>query len=225
MSDLLVIFDVDGTLVDGQGQIVSAMQMAFAQVGLEAPMRADILSVIGLSLPEAFAKLVDDQSADVQADLVRRYKQAFFDLRKTLGEGTSPLYEGARETLHQLADCDEVFLGICTGKSRRGLEYMLQEHKLQSLFHTTHPADQYPSKPHPAMIEAALADVGLDPSQTVMVGDTSYDMDMARYANVAGIGATWGYHPPHELRAAGAETVLTAFKDLIPYLQKTGRLR
>ena len=102
---------------------------------------------------------------------------------------------------------------------------MLDAHDLRACFHTLQPADNHPSKPHPAMVEAALDAVGLDAGRAVMVGDTTYDMDMARYANVPGIGVDWGYHPAPDLVAVGAETVLSAFDQLIPYLNKTGRLR
>lgn len=224
MSDLLVIFDVDGTLVDGQAQIVGAMTEAFTGLGLPVPMRATILTTVGLSLPETFARLAADHDVAVQLELLERYKTAFFNLHSTQAEGGAPLYAGVKETLAILAETNNVYLGIATGKSRRGLRHMLDEHGLNGVFHTLHPADLHPSKPHPAMIAAALADVGLEPAQAVMVGDTSYDMDMARYAKVAGIGVDWGYHPPGDLIASGAETVLSDFSQLIPHLQKTGRL-
>lgn len=225
MTQLLVIFDVDGTLVDGQAQIVGAMTRAFEAGGLVPPERAAVLSTVGLSLPETFAKLLPDHDPDVKANLIEGYKQAFFDLRVELGEGASPLYDGAIDTLRTLAARDDVFLGIATGKSRRGLDHMLDAHNLRECFHTLQPADDHPSKPHPAMVEAALDAVGLTADRAVMVGDTTYDMDMARYASVSGIGVDWGYHPAPDLVAVGAETVLSAFDQLIPYLNKTGRLR
>ncbi len=225
MNELLVIFDVDGTLIDGQVQIVSAMHSAFSNLGLPVPERDTILKTVGLSLPDAFAMLATEHSIAIKTKLVEGYKQAFIDLRSRNGEGASPMFPGALDVVRTLSAMDSVFLGIATGKSARGLNHMLDEHGLRPHFDTLHPSDFYPSKPHPMMLEAALEDLGLKPEQAVMVGDTTYDMDMARYAKVARIGVSWGYHSVTSLIAAGAETVLTGFEHLIPYLKTTGRLQ
>lgn len=224
MNELLVIFDVDGTLIDGQVQIVSAMHIAFTALGLPVPEREHILKTVGLSLPDAFAMLATEHSIATKTKLVEGYKQAFMDLRSIHGEGASPLFPGAADVVRALSAMDGVYLGIATGKSARGLNHMLDEHGLRPHFDTLHPSDLYPSKPHPMMLEAALEDLGLKPEQAVMVGDSTYDMDMARYASVDRIGVSWGYHSVDALVAAGAETVLTGFEDLIPHLQTTGRL-
>lgn len=224
MTPLLVIFDVDGTLLDSQAQIVHSANTAFEAMGLPQPPRAEVTAIIGLSLPEAFARLAPEVGPVVQMQLVAQYRKAFAARRVEQGEEAAPLYDGARDALEALASYDEVFLGIATGKSRRGLDHMLDAHGVRSFFHTLHPADLHPSKPHPAMVLAALEDVGLTSDQAVMIGDTSYDMDMARHAGVAGIGVDWGYHDAALLRAAGAETVLHGYAELLPYLKETRRL-
>ncbi|QBF30140.1 HAD-IA family hydrolase [Thalassococcus sp. S3] len=199
----LIIFDVDGTLIDSQASIMGAMQAAFASEGLPTPERAEVLSIVGLSLDRAFAQLAAEQTAKRQARLVQAYKDAFAAQRLDLGASqAAPLYPGTRDLLDQLSQIPENILGIATGKSRRGLDALLDGHDLRGLFSTTQVADHHPSKPHPSMIEAAMRDVGVDVSDTVMIGDTSFDMDMAASAGVAGIGVTWGYHHRDALGAA-----------------------
>ncbi len=195
----LVIFDVDGTLVDSQGDIVASMTAAFEDAGLPTPTRPEILSIVGLSLDVAMARLAPE--ADT-ARMVRSYKDSYAALRVRKGAASSPLYPGARAALEQIAALDHVLMGVATGKSKRGLDGLIEAHGLEGLFVTRQVADFHPSKPHPSMIHAALNETGVDPQCAVMIGDTSYDMDMAANAGVAGIGVTWGYHPRAHLTAA-----------------------
>lgn len=208
----LALFDVDGTLVDSQAQIAAAMQRAFEAEGLAPPVRGDVLSIIGLSLPQAMARLAPRADAAVRMALVERYRAAFVALRAD-GE-TPPLYPGAAELLRALACVDTVFLGVATGKARRGLDHVLAAHSLEGMFHTMQVADDHPSKPHPSMVERALAETGVAPGDCVMIGDTSFDMEMARAAGVRAVGVAWGYHPVEDLRQAGAETIAGDFGDL-----------
>lgn len=203
----LVVFDVDGTLVDSQAHIVSAMQHAFSSCGLTCPPRANLLGIVGLSLPQAMARLAP--GAD-NAALVEAYKASFTALRMT---EVSPLYPGARAALDLLAARDGMLLGVATGKSRRGLRHVLAAHDLAGFFTTTQVADDHPSKPDPAMLMAAMQEAGADPRDTVIVGDTSFDMDMGRAAGVRRVGVSWGYHPVAALTAA--ETVIDRF-DALP---------
>lgn len=207
----LVVFDVDGTLVDSQAQILAAMSAAFAEIGRPAPARAEALAVVGLSLPLALARLAPDLDARGLDRAVAAYKAAFAELRGTAG---APLYPGARAALERLAARPGVVLGVATGKSRRGLEHVLDRHGLCGMFATLQCADDHPSKPHPAMLAAALAEAGVPPTAAAMVGDTDFDIAMARAAGTAALGATWGYHPPARLAAAGAHRLLPDFAAL-----------
>lgn len=209
----LVIFDVDGTLVDSQGDIVAAMTHAFDGVGVPVPASGDILNIVGLSLDVAMARLAPDLAADAHMRLVEGYKSAYMALRVTTGAAqSSPLYPGARAALEALQSAPETLLGVATGKSRRGLDKLLEGHGLTGMFVTQQVADFHPSKPHPAMIAAALAETGVDSRAAVMIGDTSYDMEMAKAAGVAAIGVSWGYHPASALGAA--DVVIDRFSDL-----------
>ncbi|MCE8523287.1 HAD-IA family hydrolase [Ruegeria pomeroyi] len=212
----LILFDVDGTLVDSQAAIVGSMTAAFDALSLPVPARADILSIVGLSLPQAMARLAPGQSETTQARLVEAYKQSYHATRLALGEANSPLYPGAREMLEQLHAVPHYLLGVATGKSKRGLDALIEAHGLERVFVTRQVADHHPSKPHPSMIETALAETGTAPGRAVMIGDTSYDMEMAAAAGVAGIGVSWGYHPPHALDRASC--IIDDFTQLPPAL-------
>lgn len=206
MSNRLAIFDCDGTLVDSQGNICIAMEQAFAAAKLAAPSREATRRVVGLSLVEAMQQLHPDADDAFHAELAEHYRAAFFAMRQ---EGTvyEPLYEGIVEAIEAI-DAAGWLLGVATGKSDRGLNAVLDGHGILPRFVALHTADRHPSKPHPSMIDACIADVGASPETTVMIGDTSYDMAMAKAAGVVAIGVAWGYHPPEELRAAGADMVL-----------------
>ena len=203
MRDLrLVIFDVDGTLVDSQAEIMAAMAFAFASQNMPMLDRPTILSIVGLSLNEAFARLCPQVDATQRGFLVQAYKDAFNDLRGPDGNAElSPMFEGALEALMDLHAHPETLLAVATGKSKRGLDKMIERHGLQGLFVSQQVADFHPSKPHPAMVLAALSDTGVDPSRAVMLGDTTYDMDMGRAGGVGTIGVTWGYHDAATLNA------------------------
>jgi phosphoglycolate phosphatase len=208
----LVIFDCDGTLVDSQHMIVAAMNSAFGTLGRQAPTREDTLSIVGLSLREAFVRLTSAGDADIPA-LIEAYKNGFHALRADPNQ-TEPLYDGARDVVEALAGADDVILGIATGKSQRGVRLVLSHHGIYQHFATIQTADDAPSKPHPGMIEQAMAAVGAEPGSTAMIGDTTYDIEMARAAGVAAIGVSWGYHPVRSLTAAGAHRVVDRFAEL-----------
>jgi phosphoglycolate phosphatase len=192
----LVIFDCDGTLVDSQHLIVACMNEAFASLGRPAPSREATLSIVGLSLFEAFATLTSPDDADIPV-LVEAYKSAFH-AQRLKPDNAEPLYEGAREVVEWLG-AEEVALGIATGKSQRGVRIVMTHHGLLDRFATIQTADDAPSKPHPGMILQAMAAVGAKPDDTVMIGDTTYDIDMAHAAGVASIAVSWGYHAPAAL--------------------------
>ncbi len=206
----LVVFDVDGTLVDSQAEILAAMMRAFAAEALAMPSRSAVLAIVGLSLPQAFARLAPDRTAAVQARLCAHYRDAF-RVSAATGQAHSPLFAGVEVALRRLQARGDTLLAVATGKSRRGLDRLIAQHGWHDLFISCQTADDHPSKPHPAMLMAALRDAGVAPGQAVMVGDTTYDMDMARAAGVTAIGVSWGYHAPDML---AADHVITDFSAL-----------
>lgn len=208
----LAVFDCDGTLVDGQDAICSSMEEAFATAGLEAPHRNAIRRVVGLSLPYALRELAPDASDEARASVVEGYKQAFFN-RRSEGVLHEPLFEGMADLLGRLS-ADGWLLAVATGKSDRGLHSCLDTHGIKHHFVSLQTADRHPSKPHPAMLNEALAEAGSTPGETVMIGDTSFDIEMARAAGVRAVGVAWGYHEPRELLAAGAAGVAETMKEL-----------
>ncbi|MEC9198315.1 MAG: HAD-IA family hydrolase [Pseudomonadota bacterium] len=203
MSDTLrlIIFDVDGTLVDSQADILASMQAGFAAVGQVAPERAQVLSIVGMSLDNAVAELAPDLDQATRDHIVATYKDTYAQLRASKGTASSPFYPGVRETLEQLFSVPHYLLGVATGKSRRGLTSLLDSHGLTGRFVTEQVADFHPSKPHPAMLHEAMRETGIDPQNTVMIGDTSFDIEMAKAAGVHPVGVSWGYHPVQRLNA------------------------
>lgn len=214
---MLVVFDVDGTLLDSAHAIVAAMTHAYASHGLEPPGRAAIVSVVGLSVAEAVAELSHEAPDHPREAIGDAFKQSFRDSLATAPD-ESGLYPGAAEAIEALGACDDVLLGLATGNSRRGVERFLDRFGYRDRFVTTQCADDAPSKPHPAMLHQAAVAAGVAAGQLVMVGDTSFDMAMAKAAGARAIGVSWGYHAPERLRAAGAEIVLDSFEDLGPAL-------
>ena len=207
----LVLFDMDGTLIDSAALISSAMAAAFAEADLAPPAPAAVRAIIGLSLPQAVARLAP---AEAVPALTEGYRAAFVRLRaETGGEGAAPLFPGARACLDRL-DAAGLLLGIATGKARRGLDHALRAHDIAARFVVTQSADDAPSKPDPGMVLNALRLTGVEAGRAALVGDSTFDMEMARAAGARAIGVAWGNRPPEALRAAGAETVLDDFDAL-----------
>lgn len=207
----LVVFDVDGTLIDSQHHIYSAMSQAVTSVGLpELPMQS-VLGIVGLSLPVAIGRLAPEADAETQARIVENYKYAFQSDRNM---GEAPLYPGAMDCLDALSARNDLLLAVATGKSRRGLTTLIEAYGLEGRFVSLQTCDDNPSKPDPAMLQAAMAEAGVEATQTVMVGDTTFDMEMARAAGAAGFGVSWGYHAADTLHQAGAKLVVDDFPAL-----------
>lgn len=215
-ANRLVLFDCDGTLVDSQHDIVEAMNRSFAVLKRPPPPRADVLAVIGLSLPQAMARLLPQADADYHEHAAEEYRLAFQAMRRANGV-SEPLYPGIAALVTRLA-AEGWMLGVATGKSDRGLAICLTNHGLIDHFVTLQTADRHPSKPHPSMALQAMADAGAMPETTLMIGDTSYDMEMAVYAGMRGIGVTWGYHDEQELRAAGAHAIAVDMDELARHI-------
>jgi phosphoglycolate phosphatase len=215
----LAVFDCDGTLVDGQADVCWAMERAFTRAGLPAPEVAAVRRIVGLSLPAAVRALAPDLS-EAQNTAVTEFYRTSFRARREEGLLDEPLYDGIADLLRGLHGAGWQ-LAVATGKSDRGLAACLASHGIADLFVSLQTADRHPSKPHPAMLEAALFEAGADRNQAVMIGDTSFDMLMARSIGVAAIGVGWGYHGAGELLASGAGRVVESAAALAEALQET----
>ena len=214
----LAIFDCDGTLVDSGATIHRALSATFEQNGLELPGPEVTRRVIGLSLAEAMAALLPDAGAEEHLRLAEDYKRAFWTLRAA-GEVEEPLFDGVIELLDALEE-QGWLLAVATGKSDRGLRHCLEYHGIHARFVSLQTADRHPSKPHPSMVEQAIAEAGAAPHSSFVVGDTSFDMAMAVNAGAAGIGAGWGYHDADELVAAGAVAVADRPADVLELVRE-----
>jgi len=201
----LAIFDCDGTLVDSGATIYRALSATFAENGLDLPSVDSGRKVIGLSLAEAMAALLPEAPAERHLGLSEDYKRQFWKLRAA-GEVEEPLFDGVLELLDAL-EADGWLLAVGTGKSDRGLKHCLEQHGIHARFVSLQTADRHPSKPHPSMVEQAIADARAAPETSIVIGDTSFDMAMAVAAGAIGIGAGWGYHACQELMEAGAVAV------------------
>ena len=209
----LIIFDCDGTIVDSQSGIVLSMEHAFKTLKLTPPSRAATLAVVGLSLPEAFAVLAPEQDYETRYELAERYKSAFREMNQDPAEH-EVLFPGAHEAITSLAKRDDMILGIATGKSMRGVDRLLTREGWKAHFVTIQTADDHPSKPHPSMVQCACQETSITKAHTVMIGDTTYDIEMGRAAGVHTIGVTWGYHTRAELDDAGAHIIIESYEAL-----------
>ena len=201
----LAIFDCDGTLVDSGAPITAALKASFERNGIPVPPPSESRRVIGLSLTEAMAALLPERDRVEHLQLAEDYKTAFMGLRAA-GQVEEPLFDGVLDLL-DLLETDGWMLAVATGKSDRGLKHCLDSHGIHARFVSLQTADRHPSKPHPSMVDQAMADAGALPQMTIVVGDTSFDMAMAVNAGATGIGAAWGYHEADELMEAGAVAV------------------
>ncbi|MFN3869140.1 MAG: HAD-IA family hydrolase [Hyphomicrobiaceae bacterium] len=215
----LILFDCDGTLVDSQNNIVAAMNQAFAAHGLKLAPRQSVMGVVGLSLANAIGRLLPDADRGQIERVAESYKLAFQDLRRQ-PEHHEPLFPLARETIESLAGRPGTRLGIATGKSRRGVDAILERQGWHGVFATIQTADDNPSKPHPGMLLRALLETGADATQAVMVGDTTFDIDMARAAGIHAIAVSWGYHDVASLERSGAHDLIDGFEQLTPAIDR-----
>ena len=218
MTPRLAIFDCDGTLVDSGATIYAALAETFEQHGLNLPPPRECRRVIGLSLHEAMAGLLPHAEPDRHVQLAEDYKRVFMGMRAA-GRVEQPLFEGVIELLDALEDSGWL-LAVATGNSDRGLKHCLERHDIHARFISLQTADRHPSKPHPSMVLQAIADAGAAAEDTIVIGDTSYDMAMAVAAGASGIGAGWGYHDSEELIEAGAIAVAEQPLDVLSLVQE-----
>lgn len=208
----LAVFDCDGTLVDSLHNIVAAAESAWREFGLEPPPAAAVRRGIGLPLEQAIAELHPEGTLADHGQLGVLFKQAFTIMRER-PDHYEPLFPGAIDALDALDGVGTV-LGVATGKSRRGLLSTLETHGLMDRFSVLKTADDAPGKPNPHMLLEAMSETGATPGSTVMIGDTVFDMAMARNARTRAIGVSWGYHESGELAESGADRVIDQFSDL-----------
>lgn len=213
----LIVFDCDGTLVDSQHLIVHAMQRAFVDAGFPRPERQLILHTVGLSILESMRQLAPYEAPETHARLAAAYRDCCFGLRQE-GRMQEPLFSGASALLRRLAASDSLVLGIATGKSRRGVDRLLEAEGFRGMFATIQTADDAPSKPHPAMLLQAMAETGAAPEGTIMIGDSIFDMTMAANAGVMAVAVGWGYCHPSQLQRAGAAHTVRSFAELGAFL-------
>lgn len=211
----LIVFDWDGTLMDSEARIVDCIQGAFADAGRTAPSREAARDIIGLGLTEAMARLWPEARPEQRARVAERYRARFLGAHPT----PTPLFPGARETLDRLTELG-CLLAVATGKSRQGLGRSLQETGLGDRFQATRCADETLSKPHPQMLLELMDELGVRAAETLMVGDTEYDMQMALNAGTSALGVCHGVHAPARLFAQGALDCLDSLLEIPDWLRR-----
>ena len=208
----LVVWDVDGTLVDSRQTIYEGARGAFALLGEPEPTYDVVRQIVGLELREGLGVLLPHFGASELDRAVQAYRETF-QARVQEPGFLDPLYEGAAETLDRLR-AEGWKIAMATGKSRRGVEAVVRIHGWADLFDSTHCSDDGPGKPDPAMLFEAMRALGCGPDQTIMVGDTAHDMRMARSAGAYAQGVSWGFHTRDEVTAGGADHVADDFASL-----------
>ena len=207
----LVIFDWDGTLIDSQANIVQCLQWMSRDLDLPVRTERELSNIIGLGLYEALNSLFPESDPQDYQQMVNRYRYHF------LSSDPSHPFPGAEEVLTQLSNNDYL-LAVATGKGRRGLDKALDNTGLRELFHTTRCADETRSKPHPQMLEEILDELGVEPQRAVMIGDTEYDLQMAKNAGVHGIGVSYGVHDSERLHQCEPVAIIDEIRALLNWL-------
>lgn len=216
MSPLL-IFDWDGTLCDSLARIALCLQLAARDQGLEPPSEQEARDIVGLGLDEAMQVLFPDVDAGGRQRLREDYSRHF----RSQDAQPSPLYPGVLETLVELADAG-FMLSVATGKSRAGLDRVLKALDMGDFFHSSRCADETASKPDPLMLHALVNEHGLSPDQALMVGDTTFDMEMALKAGMPRLAVSYGAHTVERLLAYEPLAHIDRFADIAPILRNTG---
>lgn len=213
-SDLkLMVFDWDGTLSDSESRIVEAMQLAIKDLDLPEKSREEIKNIIGLGLYEAVLTLYPSYPEQTRNSLVEKYRTHYL----SIPAANTGLFPGVYETIEKL-HCHGYLLAIATGKSRRGLDRSLKETGLEDIFHASRCADECFSKPHPQMLDEIMADLGIDPNEALMIGDTEFDLCMAQNAGISAIAVTYGVHTKKRLLQYDPLTCLENMSQLWPWL-------
>jgi phosphoglycolate phosphatase len=212
----LIVFDWDGTIVDSTSMIALCIQKAAADLGLTVPTMEQASHVIGLGLHDALARAVPELAAGRIEEFSARYRHHWFAC-----EHEVVLFAGVRELLVELGERG-LTLAVATGKSRRGLARAFEQTGLGSLFESSRCADETHPKPHPAMLLELSEELAVGPERTVMIGDTTHDLEMATAAGAAGIGVAYGAHPRHQLAACEPLAIVCDVAELRRWLHANG---
>ena len=212
----LIIFDFDGTLVDSRSLILESHRIVFAEFRLPAPSPADSLALVGKSLDVILTQLAGPTAPVLE--MVRAYDLLLPQLRADPAFAEKP-FDGVAELLRELSSTTNTVLGIATGHRSDTIAPALDALQWNGFFRTIQAADMAPSKPHPGMLLQALAATGATPKNAIFIGDTTFDIEMARAAQLRSIGVGWGYHQPEQLMAAGAHRVAKAVDELRSCIQ------
>jgi len=210
----LIVFDWDGTVMDSTGVIAGSIQAACRDLGLPVPSDEDARHVIGLGLVQALRHAVPSAPESMYEPLAERYRHYFL-----AQDSSIPLYAGAEDTIRTLHESGYL-LGVATGKSRAGLDRVLDASGLRGYFHATRTADQTFSKPHPAMLLEIMDELNVIPERTLMIGDTTHDVELAHNAGVAAVAVGHGAHPPEQLLALSPLVLVNDFTELRDWLKQ-----
>jgi len=209
----LIIFDWDGTLMDSVAKIVRCFQASMKDLNIQSPGENEIRNIIGLGLTESLEILIPDSTESVRNAVIDSYRYHFLEQDKT----DMPFFEGVESGLPVLQD-NGYKLAVATGKNRKGLDRLLDLHNLKNFFNATRCSDESISKPHPQMIHDILEITKIDAGRALMVGDTTYDMEMARNANIECVAVNYGVHDCHQLRSFQPKACLASFSEVMDWL-------
>lgn len=212
----LILFDVDGTIFNSKSIILEGFHKAFNALCMSAPSEDAMARTIGLSLLQAIEKMSPELNNQDVLKVKEAYKASFVGMNKV-----APFYPGMRRLIGALAQFPHLTLGAATGKELRGLNPMLERNGMSDWFPIRQTPDNHPSKPHPSMILEAMNANEFDASRVVMIGDTSFDIDMAHAAGVKSIGVKWGYHGP-ELTASQPTILVNDPSEIFDSIKKWG---
>ncbi|MBL7000301.1 MAG: HAD-IA family hydrolase [Gammaproteobacteria bacterium] len=210
----LIIFDWDGTIINSEAHIIHSMQQAISGEGLVQPSSQAIRHIIGLSLSKAIETLLPEQDEAAVERIADSYREYFF---RDKGDESTQLFDGVADVIRDL-HANGYYLAVATGKGRRGLDIALKNSGLDPYFHITRCADETRSKPDPLMLDEILTDLNLESSHAIMVGDTSYDMDMAKNIKMDSIAVTYGMHDKESLERSHPTYFIDAIDQLSQYV-------
>lgn len=214
MSDLkLVVFDLDGTLIDTVSLFIGSISAVLEAMDLPIPEEKTIRSVSGLGMQVGIRRIAPSLDASDIEDLIARYREE--SLARASQSMQEALFTGAPEALNKLHGRDDIVMAVATGKALVSTNRVLELHKIRNLFTSIHTPDTNIAKPNPDMIMDAMSIVDVAPARTVMVGDTTHDMEMSVAAGVKALGVNWGYHQPDELIEAGADVIVKDFDQMV----------